>query len=148
MNFDSRKTVKITGWKTGKLSAQWQKYSENPAWPTVSPSCFIIYEMLWMHIYFLSLFCDIFPTCLEIEAAWVLINGLKFSLVLQQRLHTSLHPPEMPFVRCAEMLLHESVRQALSPYRKGSGCLPFRSSRVLHFGEMTQTLKRGQCIFA
>lgn len=64
------------------------------------PCSFLIYDMLWIQIYFLFLFHVIFfPTCLEMEAASALINDLKISLVLLQSLCTSVHPPEMPFVR-------------------------------------------------
>lgn len=137
MDFDNRKTIRIMCGNIWKLSIPRQKYSENLQGQQF-PHSFLIYETPWIQIFLFLFHVIFFPTCLEMETAWALINSLKFSLVLLQSLCTSVHPSETPFVSSASP---ESHQTALSPYRKEDG------SRVLHPGNGTdQAIKMAQFI--
>lgn len=59
IDFDNGNSIRITCQNIWELSVLLQKYSENPARPT-DPRSFLIYEMLWIQIYFLFLFHVIF----------------------------------------------------------------------------------------
>lgn len=121
-----------------KASVLWQKYSEKLAQMTTPPCLPYLWAAMATDLFSLLVLGYFFPTCLEIEAARALINGLKFSLLHCKGLPGVYLHVSQENIAC--WCLQKSYWQ-LCALEKGVQLPLFQSTRV-SLGKLLPTIRK------